>query len=138
MEELTSILGIVVAAGMLLAKLFIREKTRGANGKANPGGEAWPTEQQPAMARPKAEPARTREKSVFEPMAQKVTAHRNNIRKNTPEPKKKPADAARTVGHQPATDAATLRCENREVPAEEFDLRRAIVYAEILKPKFDE
>ena len=35
MEELTSILGIVVAAGILLAKLFIREK---ANVKANPGG----------------------------------------------------------------------------------------------------
>lgn len=134
MEELTSILGIVVAAGMLLAKLFIREKARGANEKANPGGEAWPTEQQPATTRPKAEPARTREKSVFEPMAQKVTAHRNNTRKNTP----RPADAARTAGHQLATDAATLRRENREVPAEEFDLRRAIVYSEILKPKFDE
>lgn len=137
MEELTSILGIVVAAGMLLAKLFIREKARGANGKANPGGEAWPTEQQPATACPKAEPAHPREKSVFESIAQKVTALRDNTRKNTPRPKK-PADAARTAGHQPATDAATLRRENREVPAEEFDLRRAIVYAEILKPKFDE
>lgn len=128
MEELTSILGIVVAAGILLAKLFIREK---ANGKANPGGEAWPAQQRPATNRPK------KERDTTPTMIRQVTTVPEDNRENR-RTKKKAADAIHATEIRSADAPKELRPKAPESPTTEFDLQRAIVYSEILKPKFDE
>ena len=141
MEDLTSILGIVIAAGILVAKAAVRKKGTDAakgNGPADPHGEAWPqippvitrpamTTPRPAMTTPR--PAMTRDEesepasdTAFGPVARKIAAARKSM--------------------QAAEEMTAAVQENRrkraETPASDFDLRKAVIAAEILRPKFDE
>ena len=52
--------------------------------------------------------------------------------------KKKAADAIHATEIRSADAPKELRPKAPESPTAEFDLQRAIVYSEILKPKFDE
>ena len=92
MEDLTSILGIVIAAGVLVAKAAVRKKGTDAakeNGPADPHGEAWPqippfTTSRPAMTTSR--PAMTRDEesepasdTAFGPVARKIAAARKSM-----------------------------------------------------------
>lgn len=143
MEELAPILWILIAAGVLLSK---SSKVRKAARKAakeleEQGGEAWPSwdaEAQPAQRQgsPAAAdaPAAESDHSVFGPVARQVTAARTTAvnRKKTKHAVQAPAPIRQPHSAQEPAEPA-------ESPSDEgFDLRRAIIYSEILKPKFDE
>ncbi|MCM1150480.1 MAG: hypothetical protein NC209_00135 [Alistipes sp.] len=150
MEELTSILGLVVAAGILLAKSAIRTKAAKAAKKHDVGSsdEAWPAwNPEPASASRKQSqkndrPEPAREKSVFQPVVQKATAaRRDNDRSRK---RKQPAASAQAARVQPAADATETAHTSKNVlhgktgGTEGFDLRQAVIASEILRPKFDE
>ena len=134
MEDLTSILGIVIAAGVLVAKAAVRKKGTDAakgNGSADPHGEAWP-QIPPVMTRPAmttSRPAMTRDEesepasdTAFGPVARKIAAARKSIQ---------------AAEEMPAAVQGNRR-KRAETPAADFDLRKAVIAAEILRPKFDE
>ncbi|MDE6622984.1 MAG: hypothetical protein K2K30_01125 [Alistipes sp.] len=143
MEELAPILWIVIAAGVLLSKSS--SKVRKAVRKAaeqieKQGSEAWPswdtatqpTRQQGSPAATKA-PGSDSTPSAFGPVARQVAAVRESAAHR---PKPKRADRTEPTRQQaPAQEPAV---HTPTEAAEEFDLRRAIIYSEILKPKFDE
>ncbi len=80
------------------------------------------TERQPSAATREA----TR-KTTAETQRHRQTGHR-----------KAPGDVQSRLAGSPTTDAAQEEAEQTKIPAATFDLRQAVVYAEILKPKFEE
>ena len=135
MEELAPILWIVIAAGVLLTKSSSKARRAARKAAGQPeeqGSKAWPSwdaktrpAQQPNSPATAAAPA-----PAFESVARQVAAVREAAghRPKT----KRTAELAR---QQSPTQEPEAPNENT---AERFDLRRAIIYSEILKPKFDE
>ncbi len=172
MEDLTSILGIVIAAGLLVAKVAVRKKaTDATKGTADPHGEAWP--QIPPFTTPDEETVPASEAPVFGPVAKKIAAARKSIQAaeemlatdrssaeaqdvsdhraqvvTAPQSTAQPqvVSAAPRPSTMPQAVSATRSTiapqENRrkkaETPAADFDLRKAVIASEILRPKFDE
>ena len=112
MEELAPILWIVIAAGVLLTKSSSKARRAARKAAGQPeeqGSKAWPSWD--AKTRPAQQP-------------------------NSPATAAAPAPAFDSVARQQSpTQEPEAPNENT---AERFDLRRAIIYSEILKPKFDE
>lgn len=131
MEELVPILWIVIAAGVLLTKSSSKARRAARKAAGQPeeqGSEAWPSwdaktrpAQQPNSPATAAAPA-----PAFESVARQIAAAEHR-------PKTK--QAAEPARQQSPAQEPEAPNENT---AERFDLRRAIIYSEILKPKFDE
>lgn len=135
MEELAPILWIVIAAGVLLTKSSSKARRAARKAVGQPeeqGSEACPSwdaktrpAQQPNSPATAAAPA-----PAFESVARQVAAVREAA-----EHRPKTKQAAEPAQQQSSAQEPEAPNENT---AERFDLRRAIIYSEILKPKFDE
>lgn len=159
MEVFAPILWIVIVAVALVAKSSskvrktLEKAARSMETQGN--GEAWPTwdtAPQPADPQPApptfpdpagpqfpADPGSVGgENSLFGPVIRKTKAARKQLRTTAAPSPAQSAPERQQLRPTVTQPAAKPVDEERSGLAEEFDLRRAIIYSEILKPKFDE
>lgn len=136
MEDFGSIIWLLVAVGALVfssnskARKRAREVAKRAKelqGEVT-GREAWPswdTLQQPQSAADGRQGAAATEKSHRKAAGKPQTSRQNGV-----------GDVVQSLraAHANGTIAPDLATEIRE----EFDLRRAVLYSEIMKPKYEE
>lgn len=147
MKELAPLLWIFVIVG---AWIFSAVKKANKETNENPSKhmpEAWPEapampqqqeeEQMPASEQ-KAQNKHTKGEQKPENTAQILSYELNEYKKhmqtrNKPRQTVKPAPEALPETHKSGDES-----QSASTIGEEFDLRKAIIYSEILKPKFDE
>lgn len=160
MEDKGMIVWILVIVSVIVSNAL--SQIRKAKGKAARGpqhGETWPLPTNSPANSPTASPTasvgRTAPTTSFEPVfpdecqsleeipaqeyepvftAQK-TIETGLFGQQTADRLKHRSESGETAANFPADDAAGM---SGTAIAEEFDLRRAVIYAEILKPKFEE
>lgn len=147
MEDFASVIwGVIIVGAMIFNVVSQSRKARGKGAKQAPHGEAWPSSPMPSAtpARPEPvapvfpdecqsleeipaqeyEPEYTTLKTVETGTLRHQTADRLET---TPE---RDEIAAHAITDAPEEGASSI--------AGEFDLRQAVIYSEILKPRFDE
>lgn len=152
MEDFRSILGLLVIVGVMIINFVSKSrKVRGKDGDQTPHhDEAWPSA-------PDAD-AETPMRPLFQPVTPAFPDECQSL-EEIPEQEyvpeftiQKAADAGhfqhQTVNRlraQAGTDEIAAQAVTDEIGkessteiAEEFDLRRAVIYSEILKPRFEE
>lgn len=154
MEDFSSIITIVVfVAWGAISYLNSRQKQAAKEHK--PTEEAWPTATpaptsphpaqaaQPAQAESRQQPRPAQEAPHRTATAQTTARqqHKSDGRRSTANAAQRnlgrgAAGAASTLASP--VDPAEIDCETPQEPAQEFNLRQAVIYAEILKPKFEE
>ncbi|MEF2791931.1 MAG: hypothetical protein U0N09_04195, partial [Alistipes dispar] len=124
-------------------------KARGKGARQTPHGEAWPTSA-PDMPMPSATPARPEPAAPFFEdecrSLEEIPAQEYEPEYTAPKtaetraPRHRTAERFRTAPEKDAiaAHAITDAPEEAAAIAEEFDLRQAVIYSEILKPRFDE
>ena len=160
MEDIGSVVLLIASIGAIVLNVIAsRNKAREQKSQQAPQHEeAWPTPTFPGTdPAPKAAPE-TPERHVFQPVMPVFPDECQSLeeipaQEYTPEPepvktagtgrfKTQPANrltgGAETdeiAAHSLTNDTAA---ESATAVAEEFDLRRAVIYSEILKPKFED
>lgn len=156
MENYGPVLWILFIVGaMVINAVSLSRKTRGKGGKTLPYEEAWPPQAGPET--PDMQEAPTR--PVFQPVTPAFPDECQSL-EEIPEQEYVPeftVQKAADSGHfnHQTTNRLKGGTETEEIAAhelsdesasptagsdiaEEFDLRRAVIYSEILKPKFEE
>lgn len=150
MEDFASVIWAVIIVGAMIFNVVSQSrKARGKGARQTPHGEAWPSSA-PDMPVPSATPARPEPATpVFEDECrslEEIPAQEYEPEYTAPktaETKTSRASGRRTVQNCAgkgaiAAQAITDAPEEAAAIAEEFDLRQAVIYSEILKPRFDE
>lgn len=157
MEDFASVIWIVIIVGAMVFNVVSQSrKARGKSGHAPQHGEAWPssTTQTPESAprpaptlRPELQPVtpafpdecQSLEEIPVQEYTPEYTEQKNadsrDFRRKNATQSRHDAETDEIAAHSltdnaPETSTTTL--------AEDFDLRQAVIYSEILKPKFEE
>ena len=151
MEDFASVIWVVIIIGAMVFNVVSQSrKARGKGAKQTPHGEAWPMSG-PDMPMPSAAPVRPEPVTPAFPdecqSLEEIPAQEYEPEYTVPK-----ATETRTLRHQ-TTDRLKTAPETDEIAAHaisdapeeaapsiagEFDLRQAVIYSEILKPRFDE
>ena len=150
MEDFASVIWAVIIVGAMIFNVVSQSrKARGKGARQTPHGEAWPTSA-PDMPMPSATPARPEPAApVFEDECrslEEIPAQEYEPEYTAPKtaktkaPRHRTAERFRTAPEKDAiaAHAITDAPEEAAAIAEEFDLRQAVIYSEILKHRFDE
>ena len=156
MEDFTTVLWVVIIAGIMVFNVVSQaRKARGKEGHASRHGEAWPTippefpasESSPQAPRPAPQPVTPAFPDEY------LSLEEIPAREYEPEFTTQKAAASGHFRHQtvnrlkgePGNDEIAAHALTNDAPeteataiAEDFDLRTAVIYSEILKPKFGE
>lgn len=155
MEDFASVIWIVIIVGAMIFNVVSQSrKARGKGGHAPQHGEAWPSSatQTPESApRPALRPELQPVTPAFPDECQSL--EEIPAQEYIPEYTELKAANSKHFRHQ-ATDLSKRNAETDEIAAhsltnnapeteatglvEEFNLRQAVIYSEILKPKFEE
>lgn len=148
MEDFSSIVTILVfVAWGAISYLNSRQKQAAKEHK--PAEEAWPTATPaPASTHPAQTDSRRQPQPAQEAQHRTATAQTAGRQQHKGDGRRSAANAAqRNLGRGAASAASTLAgsvdpaeigSETPQESVQEFDLRQAVIYAEILKPKFEE
>lgn len=145
MEDFSSIITIVVFVAWG-AISYLNSRQRQAAKEHKPTEEAWPTAT-PAPTSPQTD-SRRQPRPAQEALHRTATAQTTARQQHKSDGRRSTANAAqRNLGRGAAdaalplanpVDPAEIGRETPQEPAQEFNLRQAVIYAEILKPKFEE
>lgn len=151
MEDFASVIWVVIIVGAMIFNVVSQSrKARGKGAKQTPHGEAWPSSA-PGVPMPSAAPVRPEPvapvfpdecQSLEEIPAQEYepeyttlkTVETGTLRHQTADRLETTPERNEIAAHA-ITDAPE---EGASSIAGEFDLRQAVIYSEILKPRFDE
>ena len=121
MDDFATVIWVVIIAGAMIFNVVSQSRKARGKGARTPGHEeAWPSQ-----AHPESEPEHTTPKAAGRGHLRHQTVNRLMDDSGNDE------IAAHSLTNN-APDAATTS------QTEEFNLRQAIIYSEILKPKFEE
>lgn len=147
MEDFASVIWVVIIVGAMIFNVVSQSrKARGKNAKQAPHGEAWPSSPMPSATPVRPEPVAPAFpdecQSLEEIPAQEYepeyttlkTAETGALRHQTTDRLETAPERDEIAAHA-ITDAPE---EGASSIAGEFDLQQAVIYSEILKPRFDD
>ncbi len=147
MEDFASVIWVVIIVGAMIFNVVSQSrKARGKGAQQTPHGEAWPSSPIPSAIPARPEPAgpvfqdesRSLEEIPAQEFAPEYTA---SVRTETGALRRQTADRLETAPERDEIAANAIADTSEETIAsiaEEFDLQQAVIYSEILKPRFDE
>lgn len=151
MDDFTTVIWVVIIAGAMIFNVVSQSRKARGKGARTPGHEeAWPSQAHPA-AEPAPRPAPQPVAPVFPDECQsleEIPAEEYAPEHTTPKAAGRGHLRHQTVNrlmHDSGNDEIAAHSLTNNAPdaattsqTEEFNLRQAIIYSEILKPKFEE
>lgn len=153
MEDFGEIVWTVVIIGFIVYSMVAQQRKKGGKGAGNPAhGEAWPAWEPAPETRRQAESREQQSHpATFGEADDEEQSARENRRKGAIDHPTQalggrltehPYGSEKSPRQGTSQDAAIKRqnpqAEAEDDPAVDFDLRKAVIYSEILKPKFEE